>query len=274
MSFFSLARRLAVTGITGGGEVGALLYKTQRLRQEMRVAIVSDIHGNLTAFEAVLADLRRNAPDLILHGGDLADAGASPVEIVDRIRELGWAGVLGNTDEMLCRPESLREFAGQSPAMLPLVPVIEKMAAATRDRLGEDRLQWLSSLPRIQHAEGIALVHASPETAWRAPGRDASDDELRSVYGGLGASIVVYGHIHQPSIRHMKELTVVNAGSVSLSYDGDTRASYFLLDDEVVQIRRVAYDITKEVKALSDRDMPHWQWIAKILQSGRPQMPE
>ena len=51
----------------------------------MRIAIVSDIHGNRTAFEAVLADLRQTSPDLILHGGDLADAGASPVEIVDRI---------------------------------------------------------------------------------------------------------------------------------------------------------------------------------------------
>ena len=67
----------------------------------MRIAIVSDIHGNRTAFEAVLGDLRQTSPDLILHGGDLADGGASPVEIVDRIRDLGWQGVVGNTDEML-----------------------------------------------------------------------------------------------------------------------------------------------------------------------------
>lgn len=62
----------------------------------MRIAIVSDIHGNLTALEAVLADLRQTSPDLILHGGDLADSGSSPVEIVDRIRDLGWQGVVGN----------------------------------------------------------------------------------------------------------------------------------------------------------------------------------
>ncbi len=77
----------------------------------MRIAIVSDIHGNRTAFDAVLKDLRETAPDLILHGGDLADMGASPAEIVDRIRDLGWNGVLGNTDEMHARPESLEEFA-------------------------------------------------------------------------------------------------------------------------------------------------------------------
>ena len=81
----------------------------------MRVAIVSDIHGNRTAFDAVLADLRQTAPDLVLHGGDLADGGSSPVHIVDRIRDLGWDGVAGNTDEMLFRPESLTEFAKQAP---------------------------------------------------------------------------------------------------------------------------------------------------------------
>ena len=80
----------------------------------MRIAIVSDIHGNQTAFEAVLADLRQTAPDLILHGGDLADSGTSPKEIVDCIRDLGWQGLIGNTDEILCTPESglLRDAVG------------------------------------------------------------------------------------------------------------------------------------------------------------------
>ena len=87
----------------------------------MRIAIVSDIHGNRTAFEAVLADLRQTSPDLILHGGDLADGGSSPVEIVDRIRDLGWQGVVGNTDEMLFRPESLHGVcAAVAPAATAL----------------------------------------------------------------------------------------------------------------------------------------------------------
>src|SRR5580658_10141774 len=102
----------------------------------MRIAVVSDIHGNGTAFEAVLADLRHTSPDLILHGGDLPHGGASPVEIVDRIRDLGWPGVLGNTDEMLFDPASLQDFADQStkksPAMKPLFEAIAEMAAATR----------------------------------------------------------------------------------------------------------------------------------------------
>src|SRR6202050_2195518 len=98
----------------------------------MRTAIVSDIHGNRTAFEAVLADLRQTSPDLILHGGDLAHGGANPVEIVDRIRDLGWQGVLGNTDEMLFSPQSLREFAKQSPKLQPLFAAIEELAEARR----------------------------------------------------------------------------------------------------------------------------------------------
>src|SRR5437660_10337740 len=106
----------------------------------MRIAIVSDIHGNRTAFEAVLADLRQTAPDLILHGGDLADAGASPVDIVDRIRDLGWQGVVGNTDEMLFRPESLQEFANQSPKLQPLFAAVEEMAVATLERPGDRTL--------------------------------------------------------------------------------------------------------------------------------------
>jgi 3',5'-cyclic AMP phosphodiesterase CpdA len=105
----------------------------------MRIAVISDIHGNLTAFQAVLADLRQTSPDLILHGGDLADTGASRTEIVDQIRDLGWPGVFGNTDEMLFRPESLTDFAQTSPQMQPLLPTIEEMASATREALGEER---------------------------------------------------------------------------------------------------------------------------------------
>jgi predicted phosphodiesterase len=62
----------------------------------MRVAVVSDIHGNLSALEAILDDLARQQPDLVLHGGDLAANGSRPAEVIDRVRELGWPGVAGN----------------------------------------------------------------------------------------------------------------------------------------------------------------------------------
>jgi predicted phosphodiesterase len=239
----------------------------------MRIAIVSDIHGNRTAFEAVLADLRQTSPDLILHGGDLADAGASPVEIVDRIRDLGWQGVAGNTDEMLFRPESLREFAQESPQMQPLLATIEEMAAAIRAALGEERLAWLRNLPRVQIHGPVALVHASPESLWRAPAPEASDAELDSVYSPLDKPLAIYGHIHRSYIRSVSNGIVANSGSVSLSYDGDRRAAYLLLDDSKPEIRRVEYDVDPELKALSVSDLPHSDWIARILETASPQLP-
>src|ERR1700730_3354849 len=239
----------------------------------MRIAILSDIHGNRTAFEAVLADLQQTSPDLILHGGDLADAGASPVEIVDRIRDFGGQGVVGNTDEMLFRPESLEEFASQSSAPPSLWTAIRQMAAATRTILGEARIAWLGELPRVQIRGPMALVHASPESPWRAPAPEATDAELESVYGMLGQPIAVYGHIHPPYIRSVSGRIVANTGSVSLSYDGDRRAAYLLLDGCKPEIRRVEYDVDRELRALSCCGLPHADWVAKILDSGCFQMP-
>ncbi len=239
----------------------------------MRIAIVSDIHGNRTAFEAVLADLRQTSPDLIFHGGDLCHAGASPAEIVDRSRELGWQGVVGNTDEMLYMPESLEEFAKQAPKLQPLITVIREMGVATREALGEERLAWLHSLPRIQNNGPMALVHASPENLWRAPAPDASDAELESVYGPLGRPIAIYGHIHRSYIRSVSGMIVANAGSVSLSYDGDRRAAYLLVDGSMPTIRRVEYDVDLEIKAVFACGLPHADWVAKTLESASPQMP-
>jgi predicted phosphodiesterase len=239
----------------------------------VRIAIVSDIHGNLTAFEAVLADLRDASPDLILHGGDLAHGGSSPVEVVDRIRDLGWQGVLGNTDEMLFRPEALTEFGDTLPHLQSLWTVIAEMAAATRETLGRERLDWLRALPFGQVVEGLALVHAGPESCWRAPMPEAGDEELAKVYSPLGQPVAVYAHIHRSYIRHTAAMTVANTGSVSMSHDGDPRASYLLITGSQAEIRRVEYEVAKEVKAVASRRLPHADWVARILESARPQMP-
>jgi diadenosine tetraphosphatase ApaH/serine/threonine PP2A family protein phosphatase len=147
------------------------------------------------------------------------------------------------------------------------------MASFTRDALGESRLAWLRALPRTRIHGAAALVHAHPESAWRAPAPEASDADLESVYEPLGASIAVYGHIHRPYIRGVSRMTVANSGSVSLSYDGDPRASYLLLDDQKPSIRRAAYDVGREIRAVEACGIPHADWVAKILASASPRMP-
>jgi predicted phosphodiesterase len=239
----------------------------------MRIAIVSDIHDNLTAFQAVLADLRETSPDLILHGGDLVSGGSRPAEVVDCVRDLGWRGVFGNTDEAVARPETLEEFAARSPAPQSLWEAVREMTAFTRETLGEERIAWLGALPRVLIHPPVALVHASPADAWRSPLADASDAELESTYSPLGQAIAVYGHIHQPFVRDVAALTVINTGSVSQSLDGDPRASYLLIDNGTPTVRRLEYDLEREIHAIRASGLPHADWMARTLRAARPQMP-
>ncbi len=240
----------------------------------MRVAIVSDIHGNRRAFQAVLADLRQVAPDLVLHGGDLAYGGTHPADIIDQIRALGWPGVRGNTDEMLWAPEGLAAFAAATPKLGPLLAIIRELIPPTIASIGEERLRWLEGLPQQYSGEGFSLVHASPDDLWRAPMPTASDEELQSTYASLGAQfssggVVVYGHIHRPYIRRLPGLTVANTGSVSQSHDGDRRASYLVIDGKSITNRRVEYDVESEAEELLHSGLPHADWLSRILLAGK-----
>jgi hypothetical protein len=174
---------------------------------------------------------------------------------------------------MLFRPESLTEFAGQLPKLQPMFAAIGEMAAATREALGEERLAWLRGLPRTQVYAPMALVHASPESRWRAPAPEASDTELEAVYAPLGQPVAIYGHIHRSYVRSLSGMTVANTGSVSMSYDGDRRAAYLLLDGSTPTIRRVEYEVDRELTALAGCGLPHSDWVAKMLESGSFQMP-
>jgi len=240
----------------------------------MRVAILSDLHGNRRAFEAVLDDLEQVAPDLILHGGDLAAGGAHPADIIDQVRSLGWPGVRGNTDEMLWSPESLAEYAAANPKIERLLAMVQETIPPTLASIGEERLRWLEGLPTMYSQEGFSLVHASPDDLWRAPMANASDEEMQTTYASLGAPIVVYGHIHCPYVRRLRGMTVANTGSVSQSYDGDRRASYLLMDGESIAIRRVEYDVESEARELSRSGLPHADWLARILLAGKYRPPE
>jgi len=157
--------------------------------------------------------------------------------------------------------------------MQALFRAIEEMAEATREALGDERLAWLQSLPRSLIHDRLALVHASPESLWHAPGAAAGNAELELTYRPLGRPIAVYGHIHRPYVRTLERMTVANSGSVGLPYDGDRRAAYLLLDEGTPTVRRVEYDVARELNALSTCALPHADWVARILESGCPQMP-
>jgi putative phosphoesterase len=191
----------------------------------MRLAVISDVHGNLTALEAVVADIEHRGVDQVVHGGDVALIGARPAEVIDRLAELGWSGIVGNTDELLWRP-------GQFTLQLRAAPKLE---------------------PYL----------------WRAPMPDASEEELESTYSRVGSQIVIYGHIHRPFVHQIGALTVANAGSVGLPWDGDSRASYLLIEDHRAEVIRVEYAVETEVAALRASGYPDADRIAEMLCLGR-----
>jgi putative phosphoesterase len=225
----------------------------------MRIAVVSDVHGNLAALEAVLADLDEVGPDLVVHGGDLALSGPDPAAVVDRIRELGWPGVLGNTDAAVVDPETIphgmRGFMG---------PTTEW----TRELLGEERIAWLAALPMEWRHDDLALEHAVPGDYWDVVKPDDPDERLREVYGPLRSPLAVYGHIHVPHTRRLDGLTVANSGSLSLALDGDLRAKYLLVDGGQVEVRRVPYDVAAVAGRLREIDYPNAEPIISWLTTG------
>jgi putative phosphoesterase len=235
----------------------------------MRIAVISDIHGNLTALDAVAADLNRAKPDLVLHGGDLAASGSQPAEVIDLISQLGWPGVIGNTDEMLWTPEALLELIASAPKLSGLLHILfEAFAPATRALIGEQRLGWLRRLPTEFRHDNLVLLHASPGNLWRAPLDNSGDASLERLYKDLDARTVVYCHIHRPFIRRLGALTVCNSGSVGAPYDGDPRASYLLIDNNQPTIRRVEYDVETEVRRLLASNYPYKSWLAEMRRRG------
>jgi predicted phosphodiesterase len=235
----------------------------------MRIAVVSDVHGNWTALRAVLKDMKSVGADLVVHGGDLVGSGSRSADVVDLIRELGWPGIVGNTDEVLWRPEPLEAIAQANPALSTLWRILFADVASNRLEVGAERIRWLKSLPNIWSDHGVAIVHASPGDCWTSPFPEESDDEFGRVYGKLDAPLVIYGHVHQPFVRQLAGFVVANSGSVGLPYDGDPRASYLVIDDGRRTIRRVAYDVEAEIKEIASKGYPHVAWISAMLRQGR-----
>jgi putative phosphoesterase len=232
----------------------------------VRIAVISDIHGSHAALEAVIADIRSESPDVVVHIGDLALSGPRPAEVIDRVRELGWPGVVGNTDELLWRPDDLTGRIANAPRLEPLLRVLfERFAPATLEAIGQERLEFLRTLPEeLRLDDDIVLLHASPGDLWRAPMPDADDAAFDDAYRAIDAGIVVYGHIHRPFVRRTGERVVANSGSVGMCYDGDPRASYILISDGDVRVKRVEYDVERDVADLHATGYPLASWLSEI----------
>ncbi|HEY3086079.1 MAG TPA: metallophosphoesterase family protein [Candidatus Dormibacteraeota bacterium] len=240
----------------------------------MRLAVVSDIHGNVSALEAIALDLKRQSPDLVVHGGDLALIGPRPAEVIDFIRAAGWPGVLGNTDQILFDSSGRADQVAGAPQLRGwLKTLFDDFVPWAQEHLSRDQISWLEGLPLQWRSDGVVLVHAAPDDLWRAPMPDSPVDDMRRVYGVLGSRLAVYGHIHRPFVKDVGGFTVANAGSVGLPYDGDPRASYLLIDDEVPAVRRVEYDLDQAASDAEAAEFPLATWLTDVQHQARFRSP-
>jgi diadenosine tetraphosphatase ApaH/serine/threonine PP2A family protein phosphatase len=206
-------------------------------------ALLYDIHGNLPALEAVLADAE--GVDSFLLGGDYATAGAWPRETVERLKELPNATwIRGNADRWL---------VDRSDAPDPLAGIAERSAEA----LGEELVSELFGLPESTVIDGTLYCHASPRSDMETFLPDPGDRDAELLLG-VEARRVVCGHIHVQFARvGPGGIELVNPGSVGMPWDGDHRAAYAVIDGDGVERRRVAYDWQTSVAAVRD-------WVGEL----------
>ena len=187
-----------------------------------------DVHGNLPALEAVLADA---GGDRFILGGDYALFGGWPAETVARLRRLEPAiWIRGNGERWTADPSGA-----------PDNPVVQGAIAASRDALGAT-VDELAALPERTEEDGMLVCHGSPVSDVRSFLPEPADDEPE-LLAGVTRARLLFGHTHLPFRRIASGVELVNPGSVGMPFDGDPRAAYALIhDDGTVEHRRVAYD--------------------------------
>ena len=235
----------------------------------MRIALFSDIHGNLQALEAVLADIGAQKPDAVYCLGDLVGYGANPNEVAERLRREGYPTVMGNyddgvgfdRDECGCayREEAERERGQRSLEW-------------TKARVTPENKSFLRSLAheiRFE-AEGrrILLVHGSPRKINEYLFEDRPLSSFQRLAATSNADAIVFGHTHRPYVKDVDGVTFVNIGSVGKPKDGDWRACYALLDAGKAAFRRVEYDVKTAAAAIRATDLPH-EFAADIESGGK-----
>lgn len=226
----------------------------------LRIALFSDVHGNLSALEAVLAAIAGHAPvQLTVAAGDHAIIGPRPAETWDRLQQAGCLCIMGNEDEVLW--DTPHELGAGSPYMA----IMRARLGSTVLDLGEQRLAAMQAMPRSLRlspapGQGLLVVHANLHGLYGyALSPDLTDDELERLYGGAGAAIVCCGHFHAPSVRPWRDTLLVNVASVSLPKDEQPLAAYTLLEWDgqwSVAQYRVPYDTAAEDAAWAKGAIP------------------
>jgi putative phosphoesterase len=238
----------------------------------MRTALVSDVHGNAVALDAVLADLDRESVDQVVALGDMAQGGPQPAEVVDRVEALGWPVVLGNADDFLLDPAAGAEEANASQL---------EARAWSVERLEAKRLETIRGYAPTQEAElgnGHTLLafHGSPGSYDDFLFPATPDRVFRALLGDARASVFAGGHIHLQFLRRVGDAVFVNPGSVGLSYDheqagdelrADPWAAYAMIETDdagglEVAFRRVPLDRDAILAAVLASGLPHAEEIA------------
>jgi putative phosphoesterase len=220
----------------------------------MRVAILSDLHGNLHALNRCIEDLAsRGGADVLVAAGDLCLDGPKPREVLERLRELGALALRGNTDRMVALSDRNT-----------LDPEDARAVKWVRKRIGREWAIWLAELPLTlsfgNGEEGLLVCHANPKNDDEHVWPDADDAQLERLFGDAVQRTFAFGHLHLPYTRVWRGRTLVNVASAGLPKDGDPRAHYAILTERSggweVQERLVDFDLQKVARQLKKSGIP------------------
>lgn len=228
----------------------------------MRVAVFSDIHGNLSGLRAVLQAIKRHGHmDAIVAAGDLIGGGPAVNEIIEELHAHQCLAVPGNSEEMVLKwaeVEHLIEGRWKQP--------VARIAEWTKGRLSTDSANWLRGLPttlRYSPATGedLLICHASPVSVWdKTCAPHNPESLLRETYGLEGVRLAAFGHYHGPHVKCLPGLTLANISCVSQIPDGIAAAHYSILtwtgEYWLINQHRAAFEIQREVEAIRRAEMP------------------
>jgi putative phosphoesterase len=239
----------------------------------MRIATISDMHGNAVAFEAVVDDLKKQSPDAIIFLGDAVMRGPQPAECVELLYSLNpLVAVRGNYDHMFTRfpkPDWKPQDARQE--------MVFHAFEYDLNYLSQEDQQWLGNLAMEDRSDvngtQIECYHAAPDSLIEVTYPWAPLDDLDKLHRDEKTKLVLFGHVHHAFVRQARGRLVVNSGSIGTPFDGDNRASYAVIDiekdDIAVQLRRVSYDIDKAIRIAKERSMPNVELFEYALKYAR-----